>query len=162
MALLENCFGGCFIGLMVLIVGFNSALAIAALQIAHQYGADECMVKFQGISFDYGTWLVIYGWTQISESLILLTLAGCFGVLILMHAEDIITFVSIAMGAVLGIGSLFQIAWYVVGAILFFMEVAPHCSSGLPLYKFGLTLFVIKSVIVGCGLLSANAKKESN
>ncbi len=140
---------------LVFAVACNSVFAIAALSIAYQYGADECMVKYHGISFNYGTWLLIYGWTQIIEALILLTLGAIFCILKFMLINDNATFIVATIVVI--IGSLFQIAWYVVGAILFFMEVDPTCSVASPLHKFGLTLFIIKSAFIACGLCNGKA-----
>ncbi len=149
----KGCMCGCATVLIGVTLALCAALAIAALQIGSEYGHDQCIGEYRGISFGYAKWLYIHGWTEIAILTVLVILCACFGCCAFVSGDITAGCWTTVITIVLTIGYIFDFAWYIVGAILFFVEVAPTCPMGMPLYDFGLTLFIIKSVIIGCSLL---------
>ncbi len=134
---MPSCAGSCFCIFISLLVAFNVSLAISALIISEDYGKDECIGNYKGISFGYPTWLIVYGWTQLGALFTYMLIGICFLFSLQLNLEPLKEWAIILFTIVFIINGLFQFAWYIVGAVLFFTEVSPNCQ-GLPLYDFGL------------------------
>jgi hypothetical protein len=142
-------------------LAFNVTLAVTAIDVAWKDGNDQCIGNYKGISFSYGTWLLIFGWTDIAEvAAVLVVIAGLI-LSLQMHNETCAEGLGMCAICLFAVCETFQFAWYVVGAVSFFAEVAPSCPQGSRLYDFGLALFVIKTVLFGCCcLLGGNQKSD--
>jgi hypothetical protein len=99
----------------------NLILAIPALVISYRHESDPCVGHFQGIRFEYPTWLLVYGWTEIAES----GIALCGVALSCATASEVPLAMVIALDALC---VMFHFAWYIVGAILLFTEITPSCA----------------------------------
>jgi hypothetical protein len=137
------------------------ALGIAAVTIANDYGADACIGVFNGISFAYGTWLFIYGWVQIATFIEMFLIGVAFGLAAAMSQEACAAASGCLLLVSYAVLGLFQVAWYVVGAILFFTEVFQTCVHSSQLYVFGLTLFILQSISIACAICAKKAQKKS-
>lgn len=128
----------------VITIGIVSGLCfgIASILISISNTNNSCVEKFSGISFNYLQWLYIFGIIQLAW-IVLLCVIGFFWFV-----------VKIDLMFLCHIMNLFNFAWYIVGSILFFEEVAKTCQ-GCQLYNYGLTLFILQTigfVATGCTL----------
>lgn len=126
-----------FIALSVVL----AILSSGAIFIHERYSDNECVGTYGGIFFGYVKWLYIYGWTNI----------GIIGIMFWLFSISKCTdmkFETLKRN-ILCLGYLFQFSWYIVGAILYFVEVNNSCSTGDVLYDFGLALFICQTVVLG-------------
>lgn len=139
------------IGFAIIACLATYALSIAAIVVSLEEADDACLQHYSGISFGYPTWLYVYGVTSIALTtvFILVVTTGAF-------SESLSSPVAISIlcpgVSVVVLGGLFEFAWFIVGAVLFFKEVAPDCPSGHLLYDFGLALFIIQCVGYACSV----------
>jgi hypothetical protein len=117
----------------------TTAFSIASIFVHDRYSDLSCIGTYSGIIFGYVKWLYIYAWTNIG-------IIGC-----MMWLYIISRFSSMRVDFLkintLRAGYLFQLSWYIVGSILYFIEVRDPCSSGGVLYEFGLALFFYQSFV---------------
>lgn len=115
-----------------------TALSVCAIIVHDRYNDRTCIGSYGGIMFGYVKWLYIYAWTNIG-------LIGCMIWLFVISRFSSVKVNTLKLN-ILRLGYLFQFAWYIVGAILYFIEVNKSCSSGDILYDFGLVLFICQSI----------------
>ena len=149
--------GICVIVMIAVSVAFNFSLGVSAIWAEANYGDETCahLFKYQGIQFNYPYWLMVYGWSVIAVCLAYFFIgigAWVDSVWKSSKMEDVLTFAFVFL---LVVDALFQFCWFIVGAILFFSEVNPYCTAGHVIYDFGLTLFIIRCVLIGCTWLSS-------
>jgi hypothetical protein len=144
---------GCVYGVIIAIA---LTFGIVAIVIADKYGNDQCVGSYAGISFSYGTWLLVFGAIKVVMCFVS-TILVIASVLDKSGCSLIVTYI---VGA-LGMG--FDFAFYIVGSILFFNEVnSTNCSTEQPpLQQFGLALFIIQTIMWSCVILGASRKAES-
>jgi len=150
---------GCTI---LVVVAASFGLAIGEIVVANKFGDDVCVGNYHGISFSYKTWLLVSGWVNIATFCALAALGGCY--LVAASAQG-----TVAQGAIGAAGAclmwlfgMYSLAWYIVGAVLFFKEIEPSCQSGKPLYDFGLALFILQTIGICCGACNKNARSTND
>ena len=124
-----------FIILTIILLG----LSVSAILIHNKYGSLECMIDYKGVVFNYIKWLYIYAWTNIG------LLCTSFWFFIISKSSNIK--VENLKLVFLRVGYLFQFSWYVVGAVLYFIEVNNPCNPSDVLYSFGLSLFICQTIV---------------
>lgn len=145
---------GCIATITALLIGAALATSIGALIFV--YGDDsttECIGEFAGISFSYISWLRILGLTFCGSLLLEIILVFIHGWTGTLLTSKLATGWGILM-------YLFQTAWYVVGAILYWKTVSENCENGSQIQMFSFALFVIQSAVVlllFCGRKAAEA-----
>jgi len=148
--------------LTLVLMAIGSSLGIASLVIWDQNRTNPCIVDSDLINFGYLTWL---RWTGIT--ILIVNGVSAFVLCIFAYAMSMdnhsglgaICYACLALSNV--ISGLFQLAWYVVGAILLFDGVYNNCPHGLPLAQFGLALFIIQSISICCGLFCSRRKTDT-
>ena len=136
-----------FLGILLLI-GF--AVPISALVISATSAHAECVGQYGRINVSYGTWLLVYG-----ISCIILLSFMLFTLCLLVRNRAEASNRSICHGICLILfQGVFQLAWFVVGAVLYFNVVAPDCSSSSTVYAFGLALFVLQCIIIVTAIIA--------
>ncbi|MDD4930727.1 MAG: hypothetical protein PHG66_01055 [Candidatus Colwellbacteria bacterium] len=127
------------LSIFIILATILTALSICAIIIHDRYSNTTCIGSYSGIVFGYVKWLYIYAWTNIG-------LIGCMCWLFIISRFSSIKVDSLKLN-ILRLGYLFQFAWYIVGAVLYFIEINESCSSGDILYDFGLALFICQTVV---------------
>jgi hypothetical protein len=137
--------GSCISAIMYLILAIQLGLSIASIILNDKYDADQatCMGNYGGILFGYQKWLLIFGWTGIGivSAIVLGLLCSC--------AQEIRESMEGLVNSIAGLGYLFQVAWYVVGSILYFKTIHHDCPSGDVIRDYGLSVFIIETVVIG-------------
>jgi hypothetical protein len=152
---------GGFVGIFILCFAFfGLALGIAAVTIANHYGDDPCIGVYDGISFEYGTWLFVYGWVQIAVFIGVCVIGAFLAIAMFANNVALASCSGCLLVVSFALSMMFQFAWYVVGGVLYFTEVFQTCPRSSPLYVFGLTLFILQSLSVFCGYGGWKAKKN--
>ena len=146
-----------FTYLSLLVMGFF-VTSIIAIAKGPDYD-DPCIGVSTTIKLSYVQWLQIYGWTNISIMAIALVCLWYYsdrqeyltsiwwrphG---LIQCECIVLFVSSVVGLI------FQIAWYIIGALLFFETVNDSCGVTLAIHHLGIGIFVMETVISSSSLI---------
>lgn len=130
---------------MVASIFFSSIyliFGICSLYYATTSSSETCFTKYNGISFTYLQWLFIHGIVNCAiASIIIISIFFC-------KSEKNLPITSCLGTCIL----LFTCAWFIVGSILYFTTVNPHCDSGLPITMYGLALFIIQIIFRGCGI----------
>jgi hypothetical protein len=135
---------GCVGTFSALLIG--AALAIAVGGLVYTYGDDSktvCVATFAGISFSYVTWLRVMGITFIGGITFEMLLICC-------HGFSGTVFSSKAAKTFGIIFYLFQFAWAVVGAILYWQTVSSNCPDGSSFQMFALAIFCIQTITIVC------------
>lgn len=125
---------------------FNLAFIIPDLIFANQ-GSDCVRSSVPGFPFTLETWLRVDAYTRI-------------GIFIFLLIVAIATCASLAFGAIL-IGlyscifilySLFSIAWFIVGAIMFWGHLNPSgkCTGGVQIYMHIMLISTILMALMKC------------
>jgi len=139
-----------------LLLGYLFAIPIASIIIGKKYMGDPCLDNYDGISFDFPTFLYINGIIYVTVSSLIPLVSCVFSCVTLDYddSEEIkkekkkiftekinkCTYVIILPG----------LAWGVVGTFLFFKEVGDDCfNNSKQLYRFGL-FWVIYLMIMDC------------
>lgn len=127
------------LSLFVAICILLTIMAVGASIVHNLYSDITCVGSYKGVPFGYVKWLYIYAWTNI----------GCIGTMIWLFAVSRISNIKVdsLKSWVLVMGYLFQFAWYIIGSILYFIEINKPCSKGDVLYDFGLGLFICQTVL---------------
>ncbi len=112
-------------------------LYISAIIIAGD-GMPKCSTTYKGINFNYDTWLRVYGITGLVG-------IGGMGLSLILAAID--KNMGLAMLVTLALMEAFwKLAWFVVGAVLLFTELAHGDCMGTRIWVFGLVLFILEIV----------------
>jgi len=122
--------------------------------IKDSFGDGSCLRTYDGISFDYKLWLYVYGWTKIGLIAIMILSA------LASLAKELKDRMENLANSIVGMGVLFHLAWYIVGAVLFFKTVYPSCSG--PFYSYTLTSFIVQCVIWGINIFAVHNHTQSN
>ncbi len=125
-------------GIIGCILLFTTPLAITALVIGLD-GTPSCVTTYPGISFDFSTWLIIYGISEI------MFIVSCVSGLIL-YVYGFEDCVSCLFCCITIPGLIFSFSWYIIGAFLFFQTVNNEKCMGQEIYDFGFAWFIIKTV----------------
>jgi hypothetical protein len=141
--------------ILTIVIGLELALAIPAVVIAEQHEHESCIGSYSGISFPYGIWLKVFGWTQIGAVLATIVFGALSIVCEMEAASAMIILTNVLSG-------FFHFCWFIVGAVLYFKEVSPNCPSGTPLYDFGLALFIIQCIAWGGACCGGSGKASSS
>jgi hypothetical protein len=138
--------------LKIILLLSSMAVSIAAIAISN--GSSNCISTYAGISFNYNTWLLVYGVINISVTIFLFSTF-----LIILVSSSEILFIQWAVIYLLN--SLFNFSWYIVGSILYFSTVHNNTcqDQNLSLYQFGLVLFIIQTISFSIDLLSSKRDK---
>ena len=146
----------CIVALISFLVGIELTLGVASIIIAEQYGSVSCIGTYSGISFTYGTWLIISGITQIFMVLATILFGGWY----LVTKDDVF---SVLLVFTVIIGRAFAFSWYICGAILFFQTIDNEScvSDSAPLYQFGLALFILQTIAWAFTCLGGNHHNNS-
>lgn len=102
---------------------------------------DTCYTTYGGISFDYGTWLLIQGIYCLFIVLLILSTTFC-------KTEESKILIQCAYCLI----ASFALSWLIVGGILFFKTVNDQCDSGSRIHIYGLALFIMQILFRGCAL----------
>ena len=149
MPMQEKIVWGTFIFVVLTItLGTRLVLGILSFYVAATYGNDQCMVKYAGIDLDYGQWLSICGIWEIVEVTLALVIIGMIRIGIACESEMCALIMSLILQSFLILCSLFQFAWFVVGSIVYFTEVMPHCAAASSIFQFGLAFFIVRLVLI--------------
>lgn len=103
------------------------------------------------MSVHYITWLYVYGGTNLV--MLFIGLSCIIYHLVTLSSELIkirLQIITIPFG-------LFMTAWTIYGAVLYWDEVAPHCSNELQ--KYGLANFIIHCIGWGMSILGSLLNK---
>lgn len=126
------------------------ALYICAIVIAHNNENNPCLKDLSNVSVHYITWLYIYGGTSLGMLFIGLS------VIVYHMATGVVTDDDTSsekrMHIIIIPFGLFMTAWMIYGAVLYWEEVAPHCSNELK--QYGLANFIIYCIGWGMSVLS--------
>ena len=139
--------------MVVALLVLGSTFGVASLVIWSKNSDNPCLGGTSLIGFSYLTWLLWTGITILVGQVVELLLLGLY-----LHADNnkndglaMMTWISAAIWMFLY--GCFSVAWYVVGAILYFKEVANNCPTGQNLHDYALALFIIQTVGIGCAVL---------
>lgn len=150
-----------YVILTIIFIICASSLSVTSIVISNKFSNDECIGAYNGISFSYGVWLDVNGWTGLA----MVCFIVIFGTLykILQRTNERISNIigTIGLGGII-FYAIFQFIWYIIGAVLYFVEVYSTCAKGTPLYDFGLTLFVIHTIITICVIAYLNESSRPN
>jgi len=127
------------LSVFVILTSLLSLLAVGAIIVHDRYSNITCIGSYGGITFGYVKWLYIYAWTNIG-------LIGCIGWLDGISRISTIGVDNLKLN-ILRLGYIFQFAWYIIGSILYFIEINKSCSTDDILYDFGLVLFICQSIV---------------
>ena len=144
--------GACGLGVLIFIA--TLATSIPAVLIGGDNVSAQCLGSYGGISFNYAQWLNIYGWMNIACLGFFLCLASLW--LVSPSLEMAVFLFGSIITVLLG---LFNLAWFVVGAILFFKEVDGYCPAHQPLHDFALVLFIFQCFGICIGCCASELKK---
>ena len=152
MAKLVACFGSCVCIITTILIAFD--LLMTASDTQSNYEHDIRIVPYYGIVVGRGT--VVYSCTDIVISIVVLVLGICFLIdsLASVYFKAIVNIIFM-----ISIATSFNLPWFIVIAVLFFTLPLWWCR--LMRYDFGLCLFIINAIILGCSLLAAKNKKDS-
>ncbi len=122
-------------GLLMLILAFT------ANSISNN--SYTCIGQYFNINFQYDTWLNIFGSVNM--------LSISFGLYLYFfqftadwkHWNDFKEKICLIFFCIM---YLFNFAWYIVGAILYFNTVFLNCERGQSIHDFGLALFIIQTI----------------
>jgi hypothetical protein len=135
---------GCVAACTLLMLGAATAVAVGALVFVYKSGSTtECLGSFAGISFSYLTWLRVMGWTFIGSlalEVIFVFAHGWTGTYCTSKAATTWGFLMY----------LFQTAWAVIGAVLYWEGSTSNCSNGSQIQLFALSLFIIQTTVIVC------------
>ena len=129
--------------LVCIFIGFVGIIVLGTLSIIYsqKYGDDDCIGHYSGISFNYKTWLLVYGICEISGTVIMMTFIAIY----MIFQSNIALFVGYI---VFILYYLFSFNWWIVGSILFFTTINKDCANSLPAFQqFGLAIFIINLII---------------
>lgn len=135
---------GCIGMFTTLLIG--AALSVAVTGLVLVYKDDPslvCVGSLGGVSFSYITWLRVMGFTFIGSMLLEIAFVCAHGISGTIFTSKAATYFG-------GLMYLFQVVWYVVGAILYFKTVSNNCDSGTQIQTFSLALFIIQTTVVVC------------
>lgn len=143
-----------YVGIFLLFLNF--IFSIASIVISDKFGNDFCIGIYQGVSFSYGVWLTVNGWTGIA----IICFLTFFGAITKFNEDDkcISGLCWVYTIFIFILYLLFQFAWYIVGGILFFTEIHSTCEKGKPLYDFALGLFIVQTFFMIFIVLFGKAK----
>jgi hypothetical protein len=143
-----------------ILAALGSALGIAALIVWDKNQHNDCVGKTDLISFPYLTWLLVFGIVVVAINGLTILLLCIYGCVANEKSDDAgLPFLYVLI-ALTGLASFFQLAWFVVGSILYFKEIHDHCPTGESLRDFGLALFILQCISLCCACTGvANAKK---
>ena len=114
-------------------------ISVGAIFVHEKYSDIDCIDSYKYISFGYVKWLYIYAWTNIG---IIAVMSWLF---VISRCSNMkIDYLKLN---ILRLGYIFQFSWYVIGAILYFIEINKTCSVKDVLYDFGLALFICQTII---------------
>jgi hypothetical protein len=147
---------GCVATFVSLLIGAALGMAVGGLVLVYGDNSDNtCIGDLEGISFSYVTWLRVMGFSFIGGLLVLLALVfahGWWG-----------TWCTSKLATVFGLlFFFFQMAWYVVGSILYWETVTTNCASGTEIQVFSLALFIIQTVVITCMYCGRKAAEASS
>jgi len=138
------------VAILIFILGCFFSLSVASIVLMNEPHFNQCIGNYNGISFSYDLWLEIYGVTNIG----VLCMIGLFGTRLYFQSllKNKCNFAGICLIIFLIISYLFQFCWYIVGGILFFTEVEPHCEKGKTIYELGWVMFALQTLVwfAGC------------
>ena len=123
-------------------------LGIPAILIGIDKTASECLLPYDNISFNYVVWLYSFATMQFLSIFIILWFA-IWPLICTIQIPKMPQMVIITL-------SLFTIAWYIIGSILFFKQVVPECN-GQKMYHFASTVFILQTI--GIFVISFNLIK---
>lgn len=142
---------GCIACWSLFLIGVNAA--VAGMALYYVYGQDsalDCIGHLWSISFSYITWLRVMGFTYIG---------GLMVAIFLIFLHGWFSTVCTSKSAVLW-GYLFyafQLAWAIIGAVLYWTTVVDNCQNGGAIQAFALAIFITESVVAICLALGREA-----
>jgi hypothetical protein len=144
------------VAIFVVTLVMGMAMGIASIVIWQQNKENPCVGTTDLVSFDYLHYLLITGVCIIAVNGVSILLVCCYGMATLVD----FTFGEVASGALFVtltlLNGFFTIAWYFVGAILYFSTIHLDCPSGQSLRDFGLAFFIIQTVAIACACCTAS------
>ena len=131
------------------------AISVPAIIISSDDAGAACLGSYGGISFNYTKWLNIYGWINVA----------CLGLFLILLSGYLVSGSATEAGFVLSAARVyavidaFHLAWFVVGAILFWKEVDGYCPADQPLHDFALALFILQCIFICCSCSVTKSSK---
>ncbi len=123
--------------ILVSVLFISLPFAITSLILAYKTNT-ECFGSYNEFSFDYKLWLIVYGWTNIS------TTAFAISMMVCAYCGNTMLFGDV----IIWFNQIFQFAWYIIGAVLYFITIVPGCEdNNSTIYQFGLVIFIVNSII---------------
>jgi hypothetical protein len=136
------------IGILSFVSVVVLALCIPAIVIGFQ-GEPACANTYNGISFTFAKWLQVFGIFTIASLILIVTLSITA---LQLESKEIAGI----MPVIGGLTRVFSVAWFVVGAILYWKTIDENCSNE-PIGQYGLAWFII--MIIGFALDIYNKTK---
>jgi hypothetical protein len=144
------------------VVLMTTSVGIASLVIWDENQNDTCAVRTDLVEFSYFTWLFWTGLVILIVNAIFLPAFIIYTCALARGKTLVAAFMFALLRSVSILTTLFDIAWFVVGAILYFKEIHTECPTGGALHKFGLALFILQCIGVGCSVLKSRSLSDSN
>ena len=125
--------------LVGLIIAQTICLAIYIPAIIYgQQDVPSCATAYSGLSFDYAKWLLIFGWINVAKLGAMVLLLGFD-----LCKEGLFSAIGLCLQAVLGV---FELAWFIIGAVLLFSTLGNSDCHGESLWKLGLAVFILETI----------------
>jgi hypothetical protein len=148
--------------LFVVLMSTGFTMSIAALVVRSQNEGNPCVTNSGLMSIGYLDWLLGFG----VSSFVANSIATIIGIIYIKATSDAnqrtINWSFGLLVLINLISGLFQLAWYIVGAILYFTEIHDSCPARHSLRDFGLSLFIIQSVSLACTCFSKTQSPSQN
>lgn len=145
---MSKCYTITSITIVIIIIAIYCGLAVASGFVANQSDSDTCIGSYEGIKFDYITWLKVF-------CIITLGIVGSSIFLLLLvfatldpGVEIMDTDIGVIVSLLARLGIIFEFCWYIVGSILYFKTVHKNCQNDTIIFKFGDALFVIQTITI--------------
>jgi hypothetical protein len=108
-------------------------------------------------AIDYQYWLEVFGYFTLIVNTTSLVIAGGLTWSDSENAHRLSDWFAISLCWLIGGGVLFQLIWFVIGALIYMGQIYYNCPSDAPIHQFGLALIVIESVASAAACLCSLA-----
>ena len=117
----------------------------------------ECLNQdLNAVSFTLKTWLLVHAYVQLATLVLIILL-----IIILLTNSDAAGPFAACLGCFMCLGALFGLAWFIIGAIIFWGQLYPEgtCNSSLNTYMWVLLIFSIIGSFCNMGSAGQNRQQ---